>query len=111
MTQFRSTHNLPFLSRHWKNPFNLMGWYEYRIGTCHGQWIATNTTYDILSIINDYPGNGHFQDVLDWFENSCKRDNRSLRFLEILNKQFADHLVSKRGFVYQSDVNLIKHFK
>lgn len=110
MTQFKTTHNLPFLSANWANPFNTEGWQVFKIGTCNGQWVSTEKTYDILSVINDNPWNGHFTDVLEWFENSCKRDKRSLRILEVMNEKFARHLVIKKGFTYQSGNNLIKRF-
>lgn len=108
--EFKSTHNLPFLSAHWNNPFNTDGWQVFKVGTCHGQWVSTPETYDILSVINWQPGNGHFEDVLEWFEHACRRDARSLRILEVWNKDFAKHLIEKRGFVYQAGDNLIKRF-
>jgi len=107
---FKSTHDLPFLSCHWNNSFNTEGWQLFKIGTCNGQWIATADSYDILSVINEQPGNGHFEDVLQWFENSCKRDGKAFRILEVWNKRLAIHLVEKRGFTYQSDDDLIKRF-
>lgn len=110
MNEFKSTHNLPFLSRRWENPFNTEGWQEFKIGTCCGQWTSTDTTYDILTVINDEPGNGHFKDVLEWFENSCKRDGKAFIILEVWNKGLAKHLVTKHGFTYHSDENLIKSF-
>jgi hypothetical protein len=107
---FKSSHNLEFLSAHWNNPFNQEGWQIFKIGTCNGQWTSTNDSYDILSVINDDPGNGHFDDVLEWFEQSCIRDKKALRILEVWNKELAKHLVTKRGFTYQSEDNLIKRF-
>ncbi len=105
-----TTHNLEFLSARWENPFNIDGWQVFKVGTVHGQWVSTPTSYDILSFINDHPGNGHFEDVIEWFEQSCKRDKRNLRVLEVWNKRLARHLVEKRGFVYESEDNLIKRF-
>jgi hypothetical protein len=109
--EFQSTHNLQFYSADWNNPFNTEGWQVFKIGTCNGQWIATRETYDILTVINDQPGNGHFDDVLEWFEQSCRRDKMNLRILEVWNTRLATHLVEKRGFVYQSGDNFIKRFK
>lgn len=108
--EFQTTHKLPFLSKRWDNPFNIDDWQEFKIGTCKGQWMPTQNTYDILGIVNYSPGNGHFTDVIEWFENSCKRDNKDLRIMEVMNKDFALHLVSKKGFTYQTDVDLIKRF-
>lgn len=70
----------------------------FKIGTCEGQWGCTDNCYYILSVINTSPGNGHLNDVFEWFEYSCKRDNKSLLVLEIFNIEFFYHLVSKRGF-------------
>jgi hypothetical protein len=110
LKKFRSTHNLIFYSAYWQNPFNLDHWQVFKIGTCKGQWVATDDSYDIISILNECPGNGHFDDVLEWFENSAKRDHKKLRILSVENKRLASHLVKKRGFTYQRDNNLIKRF-
>lgn len=108
---FKSTHNLDFLYAHWNNPLNTEGWQLFKIGTCNGQWRATVTCYEILSVINDQPGNGHFDDVLEWFGNSCKRDKRDFRILEVWNTRLAAHLVNKRGFTLQGKDNYIKRFR
>jgi len=36
---------------------------------------------------------------MEWFENSCQRDNKNLLVVECLNKDFYRHLILKRGFV------------
>lgn len=108
---FKSSHQLEFLSRHWANPINTEGWQEFMIGTCHGQWRATATSYDILTVINSEPGNGHFEDVLEWFERSCKRDKKALRILEVWNRKLAIHLLLKREFKCEFGDNFIKIFK
>lgn len=90
----KTTHNLPFESADWVvKDFN-----RFRIGTCEGLWRSTFDSYDILAISNSQPGNGHLQDVFEWFEASCKRDNKKLRILEVWNKNFFFHLIAKRGF-------------
>lgn len=96
---FKSTHNLDFYSGYWDNPFNDMNVQVFRCGTCHGQWLDAVETYDIISIINADPGNGHFTDVLEWFENSCKRDKKDLRICELVNDDFKRSLIEKHGFV------------
>jgi len=111
MREFKSTHNLEFLSAHWNNPLNTDGWQVFKIGTCGGQWRSSwPNCYEILTIINDNPGNGHLDDVLEWFEYSCKRDKYSLKILEVWNKGFAKHLIEKRGFTKEKGDNLIKIF-
>lgn len=71
----------------------------FRIGTCDGQWGCTSDSYFILSVINKEAGNGHLNDVFEWFEYSCKRDNKNLLVLECMNNDFYNHLLNKRGFV------------
>lgn len=73
----------------------------FRVGTAEGLWRDGGDTYDILAIKNSAPGNGHLDDVFEWFENSCKRDGKNLRIMELWNQKFAEHLVKKRGFVNQ----------
>lgn len=72
---------------------------RFRIGTCTGQWGTVTNGYYIMSVLNSCPGNGHFDDVLEWFEMSCKRDGYNLFVLECMNKGFYEHLISKRGFI------------
>lgn len=73
-------------------------WRLFQVGTCHGQWRAVPGAYEILSVMNDEPGNGHFEDVLQWFEQSCRRDGKVLRIRSVDNKKFKKHLIRKRGF-------------
>lgn len=104
---FQSTHKLDFLCCPWERDPE---WSRFKIGTCSGLWRSTETYYDILAIDNEEPGNGHLQDVFDWFENSCKRDNKDLRIMELLNLNFKTHLVYKRGFAINGQ-NAIKPFR
>lgn len=85
-------------------------WTLFRVGTCEGMWRATENSYDILAITNNVKGNGHFNDVLEWFENSCKRDCKSLRVLEIWNKSLYSHLTREKGFKYIDHENVEKTF-
>lgn len=104
---FHSTHNLYFEVADW-----IMGPYvQFRIGTCHGLWNVTDKSYDILAIDNKERGNGHLEDVFEWFKNSCRRDNKDLKVLEVWNKRFQKHLIEKRGFVDIGGNNVIKKFR
>jgi len=105
--EFQTTHKLAFEVGDW--PFG--DFHRFRIGTCHGLWRATDTSYDILAIDNQVPGNGHFNDVIEWFEQSCRRDKKSLMILEVWNQRLAKHFVEKRGFTYKSKDDLIKRFQ
>src|ERR1044071_4356783 len=111
MEEFTTTHKLAFEVANNLNP--LLGNHAlYRIGTCTGQWGCTADSYWILSILNRSPGNGHLQDVFEWFENSCKRDNKNLLVLSIFSKRFYEHLILKRGFIPldEDGENVIKVF-
>lgn len=111
MKKFQSTHKLEFETAVYKVQMDSdTTWMLYRIGTCHGLWCAEDKTYDILAIMNNKPGNGHFNDVLEWFEQSCIRDKYDLRVLECWNTQLKIHLMTKRGFYNYHDDNLIKKF-
>ena len=104
---FESTHKLDFECAPWPVTPE---WIQFRIGTCHGLWMPSKGSYDILAVTNEAPGNGHFNDVLEWFEQSCRRDNYSLRILEVWNSEFKHHLITKRGFENYHEDNLIKRF-
>lgn len=118
MTEFHSTHDLIFEAGQWNTPNGrLMNstevppWLAFRVGTCHGLWRATDTAYEILSINNEEPGNGHLKDVLEWFESSCIRDKKDLLIKEFfLNNSFKMHLINKRGFWPVNIDDVIKYF-
>lgn len=94
----------------WNNPFNDQGWLLYRVGTVSGQWRSVPGAYEILSFVNDNPGNGDFGHTMDWFEESCKRDGYNLRIREVSNKRLRKHLVEKRGFKLEINYDYIKSF-
>jgi hypothetical protein len=75
-----------------------------------GIWASYDNSYVLLAIINDKPGNGHFTDLLEWFEQSCRRDNYSLKIIEIVNPKFMIHLIEKRGFKKISENSVEKIF-
>lgn len=102
---FKSSHDLFFESAEWHHS---KLWICFRVGTCEGLWNIDGKSYQILSIINNDPGNGHFEDVLEWFEQSCRRDKMSLKILEIMNNKFKKHLIEKRNFTDIGNDNLIK---
>jgi hypothetical protein len=105
---FESTHKLPFEVGgpfKWDSDFT-----HFRVGTVEGLWGVNGKSYMLLAILNKKPGNGHFADVLDWFENSAKRDGYSLQIIEILDKRFMDHLINKRGFQKLTDNSVQKSF-
>ena len=60
--------------------------------------------------MNDKPGNGHLEDVFQWFENSCKREGINFVILEFNNKDFYKHLMDKKEFKTLDGKNVIKVF-
>ena len=92
--QFKSTHNLDFEVADWYDPT----FQRFRVGTCEGLWGDDGKSYIIVDITNNSPGNGHLNDVFEIFENSCKRDGKSLKVVEIMNAGFMQHLINKRDF-------------
>jgi hypothetical protein len=108
----QTKHNLDFQVA--QSPYSVVGKKHmlFKVGTCHGQWGDSGDSYFILSVMNDEIGNGHLDDVFEWFEYSAKRDGKNLLVLECMNKNFHHHLIVKRGFVALDDEqnNCIKIF-
>lgn len=109
MENFKTTHNLDFYSRHFSLcPSSI----DFKVGTCNGLFKVKKRKYIIIAIINNHKNNGHFQDVLEWFENSCKRDKYDLVVAEIWNDRLKRHLIDKRGFEEYKELNgVIKSYK
>lgn len=109
--EFKTSNNLLFEAAPW--PFNLdtkYPWLLFRIGTCQGAWRSKKGAYEILSVVNNEPHNGHFKDVLEWFEHSCRRDGKKLCILEVWNQPLKKHLIEKQGFIAIDGDNLEKTF-
>ena len=111
MNQFQTQNNLKFYSTPFPSFFEDEEWLEYKVGTVKGLWNCDNENYIILSFVNEEKNNGHLQDVFQWFENSCKRDQKNLLIKEIVNEKFYKHLIEKRGFekVNNNKNELIKY--
>src|SRR4051812_41744718 len=96
--QFISTHKLDFESAPYEkniDPDN--DWMRFRVGTCTGLWCFNESQYKVLAIINSSQGNGHTLDVFEWFENSCKRDKKSLKVECVVNVRLRQILL-KNGY-------------
>ncbi len=91
-----TVHNLEFYARDWPRGDGTIS--EFKVGTVQGLYHSMKEFYEIIAIVNKEFGNGHFEDTLEWFETSCRRDKKKLRFGAIINERFAKHLVEKRGF-------------
>ena len=91
-----------------KDEYPFISWHLYRVGTVSGQWRETPEAFEILSFLNDTPGNGHLEDVFEWFEFACKLAKKPLRIREFTNKKFKQHCIEKRGFKELNKNDLIK---
>lgn len=111
MNDFKTQNNLEFLVAEYHLQVELNDkWMAFKVGTCHGLWRCFGGSYEILAITNEKRNNGHLSDVFEWFEMSCKRDNKTLKILQVWNKAFKKHLIDKRNFKEIGDDNLEKHF-
>lgn len=107
---FQSSHKLDFRTSPWKNPLSVGPlWNEFFIGTCRGQWRESKESYEILSLLNTTPGNGHFDDVLEWFSHLAKGKGKDLLIRQCWNAELKRHLVNKRGFASLGE-NVIRCF-
>lgn len=109
LNAIQTKHNLSFESAEWAFESSIK---LFRVGTCEGQWCSIDDAYCIISVVNGVMHNGHLDDVFEWFEHSCKRDNKNLIVLECLNNLFYHHLLQKKGFVMldKQQKNCIKVF-
>ncbi len=110
MKNFKTQNNLPFEIAEYNTPFGNDGWIAFRVGTCEGLWRSTIKSYEILAIKNNAQGNGHLNDMFQWFEHSCKRDKKTLKVLEVWNEKFKNHLINKRSFKDLGGDNVEKKF-
>lgn len=96
-------HKLDFEARPWKGGL-VDGVVQYRIGTCTGLYEYNDEGISIIVIDNDKPGNGHLDDVFEWFEYAAREKKKRLWIRQFFNSLFQDHCIKKRGFT-QSDKN------
>lgn len=103
-----TTHKLEFEQREWfRNP----EWWDFRVGTCNGIYRHNidKESIEILAVVNEQKGNGHFKDVIEWFEFACRKQNLKLRFLETWNLRLAWNL-RKHGYKMVGFMNWEKQF-
>ena len=83
----------------------------FKVGTCHGLVLFRQDSIDLLAVINNEPGNGHFDDVMEWFHYACKVQKKNFRVVELFNQRLKWHLINKRGFVAVDQMTVIKNWK
>lgn len=108
---FKSTHNLTFETEAYPIQFDDdLTWIQFQMGSCKGLYCENTDAYDLLVVVNDNPGNGHFNDVLEYLEYCCKRNNKKLRLREVWNHSLKWYMITKRGFVVEYEDDIIKTF-
>ena len=91
----KTTHDLDFEACPWPRDKSIM---LFKIGSCHGQYVFSDMGLEIISIINNTPGNGHLNDVFEWFEYAAKAQGLKLIIREFFNARFKMHCILKRGY-------------
>lgn len=109
MKRFRTTHNLKISIAPQTFAGRPTGNTLYKIGTCHGFYRSTNLSVDIIAMVNDEPGNGHFDDVLQWFTEIARLEGKLLRVVEIMNPEIATRLIQFYGFHAIDAKTVVKH--
>jgi len=92
-----TTHNLDFLqSERGEKDDDIVG---FKVGTCHGLFYQTKEALCLLVVVNEEIGNGHFTDVLEWFEFSARIQGLYFDVIHVWNQRLRKHLIEKKGFV------------
>jgi hypothetical protein len=110
MNAIQTTHNLDFGACPWPLDLTEAGIMAYRIGTCHGIYQFDDDGISIIAIHNDTPGNGHLEDVFQWFEFSAQAQKKDLYIRRFFNPQFKQHCITKRGFREHGQDDVFKKF-
>jgi hypothetical protein len=107
MNAIQTKHNLDFEACPWPRDPSIT---LFKVGTCHGQYMVNDIGLHLISVINDDPGNGHLEDVFEWFEYSAKTNKLNLFIREFFNDRFKKHCIEKRGYAELGSDNVFKSF-
>lgn len=105
--KFKSPHKLKFKTAPHLIGGAPTGMEKFIVGTCHGLWVQHNLSVDMWAVINEKPGNGHMDDVIEWFFQIAKAGNVPIRVMDISNKTFYDELVEKWKFLPTDHPNVL----
>ena len=111
--EIQTTHSLDFETAPYSSPIaQKPDLKRFKVGTVIGIYGVTHDGYEIHSVNNTEIGNGHFNDVIQWFEYVCKRDKGTLTFTDVPTERFKKHLIEKRGFrpSEHNENDLVKSF-
>jgi hypothetical protein len=115
MNALKTTHDLDFLAAPWTHPLLpesvTDGVMAFIVGTCDEQYQLTKHGLEIVSVRNSVPGNGHLDDVFEWFEWSAKGNTQALYIRSFFNKRFKKHCIEKRGYTACGNNDVVKQWK
>jgi hypothetical protein len=73
-------------------------WREFNCGSVRGIYRTHEREFQILAVQNTAKKkNDHFDRVLKWFEQSCRRERHALAFLDVENPRLLEKL-KRLGF-------------
>lgn len=96
--KFKSEHKLKFLTAPHLIAGAPTGLEKFEVGTCHGLWRQDKASIEVWAVINGSPGNGHMDDVMQWFLELARLQNVILAVMDISNLAFKNQLILKWGF-------------
>lgn len=96
--KFKSSHKLKFFTAPHIVGGAPSGMEKFEIGTVHGLWVQSRMSIDIFACINDEPGNGHMDDVFEWFFEIAKEGALAVRIVNVSAVKFRNDLIEKWGF-------------
>lgn len=107
---FKSTHALKFRSAAHLIGGVDTGMNKFEIGTVHGLWNASTLSIDIFACINNEPGNGHLDDVFEWFFAIAKEKGLPVRVTNVSSPTFREQLIEKWKFIPTNDRDTLLRF-
>lgn len=77
-----------------------MGFFKFRVGTCEGlyRYNPIIHAFEILAVVNNQKGNGHFAQAMKYFETSAIREGARIRLCEVFNPWLYYVSVRKHGY-------------
>jgi len=111
LLQFSSSNGLEFEAKFSDTMYDeVTHWSWAKVGTCHAFYGETEIEFDIFGVGNSKKNNGHFNDLVEWFEYLAAIRNKNLLFSHFENLDLKRHMINKRGYTEQGHC-VIKLFK
>lgn len=108
--KFKSSHKLKFRTAPHVIAGAPTGMEKFEIGTVHGLWVQSKMSIDIFACINDEPGNGHMDDVFEWFFEIARTGALAVRIVNVSSVTFRNQLIEKWKFAPTDDFDTLINF-